>query len=193
MITVEKYTPARKQMLTDFCNRINISSNWTFDRLQTDIITYFLAIYKEEKIISINGVRKISDDVWAGYTRLATDPKFFKLITINRGKGTLCTTYCGSSIPLRYLSQPSIQYCLDQGAKQLICYCNIEDEPGVNNAKNRKHYFKLCDVGLLDYDGIEKIHGVMQDKFILNHEKILFHVEEGWRITKFQFKEIEDC
>lgn len=190
MITVKKYTEDMYDQLADFCHRVDISSNWTVDRLKTDVITYFCALYKN-RIISINGVRHYKDNVWAGYTRLATDPKFFKLITINRAKGSLCTTYCGSSIPLRYLSQPSLQYCLDQGAKQLICYCNIENEPGVNNDKNRKHYFKLVDVGLLDYDGIEMIHGVMQDKFILNHEKILYHVEEGWRITKFEFKELD--
>tara|TARA_B100000575_G_C23111890_1_gene642358 strand:+ start:851 stop:1432 length:582 start_codon:yes stop_codon:yes gene_type:complete len=190
MIDVKLYDQSLEEELKDFCKRINIPS-WQFERLNLDKIKYFCAIYKN-KIISINGVRKLDDIEWAAYTRLATDPDFYKLITINRAKGSLCTIYCGSSIPLRYLSKPSIQYCLDNGAKRLVCYVKIKDEEGVNNAKNRKHYFKLADVGLLDYDGIHEINGWRQDKFILNHEKIIEHVDEGWRVTKFEFKEMKD-
>lgn len=189
MIEVKMYDESLKDKMIDFCRRINIP-NWNFNRLNLDRITYFCAIYND-KIISINGVRHIKDDVWAAYTRLATDPKYFKLIKVNKSAGSLCTIWCGSSIPLRYLSKPSIEYCLSKGAKQLIAYCNIRDEEGMNNEKNRKHYFRLVDVGLLDYDGIEYINGVQQDKFILNHEKIIHHVDEGWRVTKLEFRSIE--
>ena len=183
------YDKSLSEKMIDFCHRINIP-NWNFSRLNLDKITYFCALY-HDKIISINGVRHIKDDVWAGYTRLATDPKYYKLLKLNRGQGSLCTIWCSSSIPLRYLSKPSFEYCLSHGAKQLISYCNIEDEPGMNNYKNRNHYFKLVDVGLLDYDGIEYINGVKQDKFILNHEKIIRHVDEAWEKCKLEFRSIE--
>lgn len=189
-IQVRQYDSSLEDLMRDFSKRINIPL-WNFDRLNFSKITYFCAIYNN-KIISINGVRQINEDTWAGYTRLATDPKYFKLLKINRHKGgSLCTIYCGSSIPLRYLSVPSFRYCLDRGAKNLICYCNIYDEEGMENEKNRKHYFKLVDVGLLDYDGIEMIHGVLQDKFILNYEIILRHIEEGWKLCRVEFRDMD--
>jgi len=188
-IQVRKYDSSLEEHMKDFSRRINIP-NWNFDQLRFSQITYFCALYNN-KIISINGVRKINDDTWAGYTRLATDPKYYNLLKINRGKGSLCTIWCSSSIPLRYLSVPSFEYCLDRGAKNLICYCNLNDEEGMVNEKNRKHYFKLVEVGLLDYDGIEMINGVLQDKFILNYELITKHVEEAWQTCRLEFRSIE--
>jgi hypothetical protein len=188
-IQVKKYDSSLEEYMKDFCDRIDLS-NWNFDRLNLSEITYFCAFYNN-KIISINGVRQVDSDTWAGYTRLATDPRYYKLLKLNRGKGSLCTIWCSSSIPLRYLSTPSFKYCLERGAKSLICYCNIDNQDGMLNEKNRKHYFKLVDVGLLDYDGIEVINGVLQDKFILNYELILKHVEEAWQNCRLEFRSIE--
>ena len=62
---------------------------------------------------------------------------------------------------------PCLQYALDKGAQKLVAHLNFKNTDTGSSQYYSKKTERLIKLGLIEYDCIEKINGIYQDKFIL--------------------------
>lgn len=162
MIEVKQYDDSHRECLKQFCNQMAQDgfAPWSsLDRLRLNKTTYFVAYY-QNRIIAITGVYEYKPKQWIPLTRVATLSRYRNLLVPTR-------TYGSASVPTKLLWLPAVNYALDNGAEHLITHLNFKDaNTGVSQYYNKKTE-RLIKLGLCEYDGIEKINGVYQDKFIL--------------------------
>jgi hypothetical protein len=164
-IYVKKYKEDQKAHLKTFCDQMVKDGfpPWSFDRLKLNKTTYFCAYY-ENKIVAINGVRNIKDNIWCPMVRQGTLKSHLGLLKSNRVWGS-------GSIQPRFLAKPSIEYCLSQGADKLVAYINTDGKD--TNLRYGKKADRMIKMGLWEYDGMYKINGTMQDLFVMNIDNFL--------------------
>lgn len=165
MIEVKKYDNDQISYLQAYCDTMKSHgfNNWSsLERMKTNKITYFVAYYKN-KIIAVNGLYKLEDHTWVIFARQATLPQYYNLLIPTK-------KWASNSIQARFLSIPSINYALSQGAKKLIASVNLDNNEGHNNDRNNKHAELMLKMGLWEYDGIHTHNHVKQDIYIINIE-----------------------
>lgn len=166
-IQVKRYSSELKNDLLQFLEDIKNYKlfNWSFERLKTHKITYHMAYYNG-KVIAINGCYQWEEDKWMMFTRQITNPKYFRLIK-------RVSHWAATSIPGRFLSIPSMDYCLANGAKELY-FCIHQTNYGKDAMSWKtgqfplRHAQKMEDEGVAEYHGMYIINSVPQDLYKIN-------------------------
>lgn len=167
MITVKRFTAHQMEAMEKFCQEMKQHGmmNWaSIDKMDPWRTVYFVAYYKDE-IIAVNGLWEYGDE-WVVFSRQATLPRYYGLLVPSK-------KWASSSIQARYLALPSIEYALEQGAKQLIATVNLDNSAGHDNDKNNKHADLMLKMGLWEYDGVWDVKDVLQDVYIINTDNFI--------------------
>lgn len=162
MIEVKKYDDSQREYLNQFCDQMAQDgfTPWSsLDRLRLDKTTYFVAYY-QNKLIAITGVYEHKPKHWVPLTRVATLTKYQHLLKPTK-------TFGSASVPCKFLWLPAVNYALDNGAEYLFGHLNFKDaDTGVTQYYNKKTE-RLIKIGVCDYEGIEIINNMPQDKFVI--------------------------
>jgi hypothetical protein len=162
MLEVKLYDNSQKEFLEEFCAQMKNDGfmPWSsLERLRVNKTTYFI-VYHKNKIIAINGTYKGNDDTWFPCTRTGCLKAYRNYLVPTK-------TFASTTIPIKLLWLPCLQYALDKGAQKLLAHLNFKNTDTGSSQYYSKKTERLIKLGLIEYDGIEKINGIYQDKFIL--------------------------